>query len=129
MKKAIIPIVLFTVIAFALSAQQNQQGQQGQRPPGPPSAEEQLAMWDGELDLTPEQEEVFLNAFTEMGEKMQAMMESGQRPAREDMEAIKEEMDAKLTACLTKKQIKTYEKVQENMMSQGQQGQGRPPQQ
>jgi len=126
---------LLTLACGALKAQNDAP------PPGPmghrgPNAERQLEMLTHVLSLTPEQQTQVKDLLTEQGQKMEELRKSssgsdastqGGPPNREQMEAIHNDTDAKITALLNEDQKVKFAAWQKERKERMERHEGGPP--
>jgi len=103
-------------------------------PPGPPdgqmrgrgpNAERELAQLTDAVSLTPDQQTQVKALLEERHGKMQALRSSGNPPSREQMQAVRKETDAKISALLNNEQKAKFAAWQEqNRQRRGPSGPG-----
>jgi len=112
-------IILMVITLFAgnvLCAQPGQGqrgGQQGgqQGPPAAPNTKqikEMVSNLAGEISLTEAQEATVLKLYTDHFEKVKAKTSGSSRPDRQEMEALKTDLETKVKAVLTADQQTKY---------------------
>jgi protein CpxP len=131
--------VLFTgLLALACIARR---AQNDAPPPGPyghrgPNPERQVEMLTHVLALTPEQQTQVRGLLTEQGQKMEELRKSaggsdasgqGAPPSREQMEAIRNDTDAKINALLTEEQKPKFAAWQQERKQRMEHREGGPP--
>jgi len=118
-RNSVSALILMVVTMFAgngLCAQPGQGqrgGQQGgqQGPPAAPTTKqikEMVSNLAGEISLTEAQETTVLKLYTEHFEKVKAKTSGNSRPDRQEMEALKTDLETRVKAVLTAEQQKKY---------------------
>jgi protein CpxP len=116
----------------ALWAQTDAPGGQAAPPPGEmrhggPNAERELAQLTQTLSLTPDQQTRVKAALKERRDKMEALRSGGTPPTREQMENIRKDTDAKISAFLTDDQKAKFTAWQQQRMEHRRGGGNGPP--
>ena len=89
-------------------------GPQGERPDPAQMAKRQADQMKTELKLTDDQYTKVLNLYKKQSEDMQKMMQSGDRPDRESMQASREKYNAEIKKVLTDDQYKKWSELEKN---------------
>ena len=106
-------IILSLIISGSLFAQHQGGGQRGGQP-GPPAIpttqqiEEMVSSMADEISLSSEQENTIYDLYTDHFKVVKQKMSSNARPKREEMEALQTDLEKKIKAELSKKQLKLY---------------------
>ncbi len=110
----LVKVLIFTLFIGTVScAQPPGGGQQGgqQGPPPIPDAKQINTMVSSmakEISLTGKQEASVLKLYTEHFEKVKAMTSGNAKPKREEMDALKKDLEKNVKALLTADQQKAY---------------------
>lgn len=97
----------------------HQGGQQG--PPPLPNAKqisEMVDKLDKEIKLTDNQEAAILKLYTEHFEAVKSKITGNERPKREDMEALRNNIEKKINSILTPEQKKGFSNFLKKSMNQ-----------
>lgn len=119
-------LFIFTALlmyCFSFGQPPRGEGQQGegQGPPPIPNAKqitEMVTKLDTDIKLTDNQEAAILRLYTEHFEAVKSKISGSTRPKREDMEALRNNVEKKVNSILTPEQKKAYKKFLTSMMNQ-----------
>ncbi|MGD0893937.1 MAG: hypothetical protein ABR923_20635 [Terracidiphilus sp.] len=89
-----------------------------------PNPERELAQMTDALTLTPDQQTQIKPLLAERRQKMEALRASGERPTRQQMEAVRQDTDAKINALLTDEQKTKYAAWEKGRMERRRGGPG-----
>lgn len=128
--RKIIPALMITILSGGIALAQPGEGRQG--PPKLPSdkqIEKMVKELDKELDLTEKQCTQVSELYFAHFDKVEAKMESSQRPSRTEMEALDSSLEEEVKAVLNNDQqeqyadyLKKQEKQRSSQRPQGGQG-------
>ena len=101
------------VISSAVFAQHQGGNQRGEQagPPKLPNAqqiEEMVSNMADEISLSTEQESTILDLYINHFKIAEKKMSANERPKKEEMDALNEDLEKKVKAELSKKQVKKY---------------------
>lgn len=113
MKNSILISIMLLLTLTAVTAQMK-----GNHPPMP-APEDEVELFDKELELSQSQEKVFLEVLSQFSEDLEDMMDGSQRPDPEKMKTLMDERNSRLEGCLMDDQKEAFSKITQQIMQQG----------
>ncbi len=116
----LVSILLISSVTFA----QSRGGQKGPRIPDDEQIEKMVSALSNKVLLSPEQEKNISTLYTDHFNQVKEKTSGNSRPDRDEMEALKTELEEKVKAQLSEEQIPLYETLLKEQQEQKPQRQG-----